>query len=120
MSDNSTEKLAIGFEPKPDGHRWVYVELVKYGPPYPRWIPAFRDLYRIIQAIAECEDEKYPPPANGRFQLIQFLRDCVRESDWPTLAARYKIPERRGGVVVNSNGAKLVELTADQIRFRFE
>jgi hypothetical protein len=106
-ANNSTRKLAIGFSTKPDGSRWVYADLVKYGPPHPRWIPSFLDLHRIIQAIAECEDARYPPPAQGRGKLADFLRACVWEADFNTIAEYHKIPERDGDRVVNTNGARL-------------
>jgi len=105
--NNSTRKMGIGFYTKPDGSTWVYADFIKYGPPYPRWIPSFLDLHRIIQAIAECEDRKYPPPAQGRGKLVAFLRDCVWETDFNTIAEYHKIPERDGDRVVNTNGAKL-------------
>jgi hypothetical protein len=108
MSDNnSTRKLDVGFFRKPDGARWVYVDLLKYGPPHTRFIVSFRDLHRIIQALAVCEDEKYPPPAKGRIRLLKFLRDAVREHDFDKLAAKYKIPERDRDTVINTNGAIL-------------
>lgn len=107
MSDNnSTRKMDVGFIKKPDGKRWVYVDLIKYGPPpYPRWIPAFLDLHRIIQAIAECEDERYPPPLKGRNKLIDFLVDAVRETDFKVIARKYQIPIRDGDRVIETNGA---------------
>lgn len=108
MSDNnSTRKLDVGFFRKADGARWVYVDLLKYGRPYPRFIPSFRDLHRMIQAIAECEDERYPPPAKGRGRLLEFLRDAVQETDFDVIAVRYQIPERVGDQVVKTNGARV-------------
>ncbi len=109
MSDNnSTRKLDVGFWAKPGGGRWVYVDLLKYGgPPFPRFIPSFLDLHRIIQAIAECEDERYPPPAKGRLRLLEFLRDAVTVKDFQALAIKYQIPERDRDRVVNTNGASV-------------
>jgi hypothetical protein len=72
-----------------------------------RWIPALRDLHRVIQCIAACEDLRYPFPAKGRSHLVDFLRDAVRCTDWESLARKYRIPERDGDRVVNSNGADL-------------
>lgn len=122
--NNSTRKIDVGFYKKPDGSRWVYVDLLKYGPPpYPRMILSFLDLHRIIRAIAECEDEKYPPPAKGRWRLLEFLGDSIREHDFGKLATKYKIPERDGDKVVNANGAKITPrdkvkpLTAADIPF---
>jgi hypothetical protein len=60
--------------------------------------------------------------------LEDFFKDAVRarnETMWPELARKYKIPIRRGDVVVKTNGARLGahasepllkrELTADDI-----
>ncbi len=108
--NNSTRKLDVGFVDKPDGSRWVYVDLLKWGEAgrRPRWIPSFLDLHRIIQAIAICEDEKYPPPNYaGRGRVVSFLRDAVYESNFNQLAKKYQIPERDGDQVVATNGAKL-------------
>lgn len=105
--NNSTSKLGVEFFRKADGSRWVKVLLLKYGPPCPIFIPSFCDLHRIVQALAVCEDEKYPPPAKGRIRLIEFLRDAVREEDFASLARKYKIPERSGDNVINMNGADL-------------
>jgi hypothetical protein len=113
--DNSTSKIAIGFFPKPDGTRWIYLELLKYGPPHPQLIPSLRDLHRVIQALAICEDEKYPPPARGRGLLVDFLRDAVNCRDWPALVRKYKIPDREGDRVVNANGASLGAHASDPL-----
>jgi hypothetical protein len=97
MSDNSRRKLEVGIYKKADGAPWVYVDLLKWarGGTAPRMIPSFRDLHRIIRAIAKCEDESYPPPAKGRTRLAEFLH----------LAVKYKIPDRDGDRIVNTNGA---------------
>jgi len=107
---NSVSKLAIGYFPKPDGSRWVYADLLKYPTPHPRLIVALHDMFRIVQALAVCEDEKYPLPARGRSMLVDFFRDAVHapnDAAWPMLARKYKIPIRRGDQVVNTNGARL-------------
>jgi len=105
--NNSTRKMDIEFFDKPDGSRWIRVLLLKYGLPRPSLVPSLLDLHRILQALAVCEDEKYPPPAKGRTFLVEFLQDAVREPDWSVLARKYKIPDRDGDRVVNSNGAAL-------------
>jgi hypothetical protein len=125
--NNSTRKLGIEVVVKPDGAKWIDVLLLKYGPPHPRFRPSFLDLHRILQALAVCEDEKYPWPQRGRHKLADFLRDAVVCRDFNKLAARYNIPERDRDVVVNPNGAKLspptleseptLPLTADDIRW---
>lgn len=104
--DNSTSKFDITFFRKEDGSKWVRVELLKYGARRPSLVPSFLDLHRIIQAIAECEDESYPPPRyKGRGRLAEFLVDAVRERDFGVLAMRYQIPERDRDRVVKTNGA---------------
>lgn len=107
MKNNSTQKMNVGFRRKPDGNRWVYIELIKYPPPYPTLIPSFLDLHRIIQAIADCEDERYPPPQSGRTKLAKFLYDAAVTKDFSELARKYQIPIRSGDVVVQDNGAKV-------------
>jgi hypothetical protein len=99
--------LEVGIYKKADGAPWVYVDLLKWarGGTAPRMIPSFRDLHRIIRAIAKCEDESYPPPAKGRTRLAEFLHDAVYEQDFQRLAVKYKIPDRDGDRIVNTNGA---------------
>lgn len=111
--NNSTKKLAIGVNPnaKGLGKPWAYVKLLKYerpGVPAPMFLPSFRDLWRMIQAIAHCEDKRYPPPASGRSKLAAFLSDAVHaltEDDFAQLQRKYQIPERDGAHVVKTNGA---------------
>ena len=104
--DNSTPKFDITFFRKDDGSKWMRVELLKYGARRPTLVPSFLDLWRIIQAIAECEDESYPPPRyKGRGRLAEFLHDAVHEKDFRVLAQRYQIPERDRDRVVKTNGA---------------
>ena len=111
----SGNKLDIRKFPKGDGSNWIDVLLKKWTRPgerVPSFIPTLCDLHRIIQAIAECEDEKYPPPAKGRTKLAEFLYDAAREPDWATLARKYNIPERdETGRVIATNGADLRRVT---------
>lgn len=112
VEKNSIQKLDVGFYRKEDGSRWVYVDLLKYAqrpnpPLHPRLIPSFWDIRRIVLAIGDCEDEKYPPPANGKWQLLNFLRDAMQGMSPADLARKYKIPERDGDEVTNTNGAKI-------------
>ena len=115
MSDdnNSTRKLRVYLIPKADGRRWVGCEFLKWGTPgnHPQWIPAFHDMHRILRAMAECEDESYPPAKGfaGRRRLGDFLKDVVYEPDFNTLAVRYQIPERDRDQVVRTNGARARE-----------
>lgn len=116
--NNSTRKLAIEEFVKDDGTLWIRVLLLKYGEPrhgaVPQFIPSLLDLYRILQAMAKCEDLKYPKPHQlGRYKLLNFLIDTIKNrDDWATLAKRYQIPERDGDVVINTNGASLNEKPA--------
>lgn len=102
--NNSTRKFGVEFFRKPDGALWVRC---RFCATPTIWIPAFRDLHRVIQAIALCEDDKYPPPAKGRNQLVPFLQDLVRDPQWARIASKYRIPERQRDVVTNANGADL-------------
>lgn len=116
----SRAKLEIRKVQKSDGYNWIEILLLKWGRPgdkIPSFLPSLCDLHRVIQAIAECEDEKYPPPAKGRVKLIEFLRDAVRESNWATLARKHKIPDRdEHGRVVNTNGADIGRVAANTRR----
>ena len=59
-----------------------------------QWIPSFEDLFRIIQAICNCEDKKYPN-GKGRNMVRDFLWDaCIPDGDWETLRQQYQIPVR--------------------------
>ena len=102
---NSRKKMDVVVKPTKFGKDWAVVTL-KNGNSF---MPSFEDLHRIIQAIAFCEDRKYPNGA-GRIKLAQFLFDCVMEENFINLAKEYNIPIRCGNIVVNSNGAKLKSL----------
>lgn len=88
----SEEKMSVVAKPfdKYGGKHWVMVTFNKL-----EWVPSFRDLFRIIQAICHCEDEKYPPPAKGRKMVAEFLAECVRrDADWNDIRDRFGIPDR--------------------------
>jgi hypothetical protein len=70
----SKDKLAVTVKKMPEygGKLWAYVDF------YHRdnsWIPSFEDLFRIVQALCYCEDNKYPN-GRGRFMVRDFLKDC--------------------------------------------
>jgi hypothetical protein len=113
ITNNSKHKLNVEVFKKPDGFDWVIVTLLKYGSAEARFIPSFCDLWRIIQAIGYCEDRKYPPPANGRYQLAAFLTDAVHIRDFAVLASKYQIPERDGDQVTNPNGSRVKPSTTE-------
>jgi len=131
QDNNSTRKLQIVKRRKPDGSSWIEVLLLrfaKHGEVIPCFQPSFLDLFRIVRAICDCEDEKYPPPQfQGRYKVLDFLRDAIMarsDDDFNALALKYRIPERAGGEVIATNGAKLkdgdpagVPLTAADIRW---
>lgn len=87
--------------------KWVRVRL-KDG--RQSFFPSFEDLWRMIQAIAECEDEKYPN-GSGRFQLFAFLHDCVGRKSWERLRAEHKIPDR------GFRSVDKLEITIEEIDF---
>lgn len=104
MCSNSIKKMEVKATknlPFATGKRWVRVKFAGTGQ---EWIPSFEDLHRIVQAICHCEDEKYPNGL-GRGMVAQFLVDAVYETDFNNLAKSYKIPQRCGDKVINSNGA---------------
>lgn len=87
----SAEKMKVIVKPM-NGKSWVEVRFLRKGK---SWIPSFEDLFRIIQAICHCEDEKYLPPNKGRDMVKEFLSDCCQKGvDWNWLAEEYKIPLR--------------------------
>ena len=55
---NSTDKMRVEVVPTNygDGKQWVKVTLLRSR----SFLPSFEDLFRIIQAICFCENEKYP------------------------------------------------------------
>lgn len=76
---------------------WVWVRMKKSR----KWIPSFEDVFRIVRAICECEDEKYPN-GKGSEMVAEFLVDCCKhhpsevsdEMVWRWLVLKYQIPER--------------------------
>lgn len=107
MCSNSERKmrvLATRNLPFKVGKRWVKVELKNGGV----LIPSFEDLFRIIQAVCFCEDEKYPT-GEGRAMVAKFLQDCTSAADFNQLALKYKIPTRCQEKIINPNGAKINE-----------
>ena len=103
---NSTDKMDVVVTKKmPWGEKkeWVKVSFKKFDT---WWIPSFEDLYRIIRAIAHCEDRKYPN-GKGKDMVADFLRDSVYFDDFDELMKKYQIPERDGAIVINDNGAKV-------------
>lgn len=94
----SRDKMKVAAKPfdKYGGKHWVKVDFKTTS-----WVPSFEDLFRIIQAICHCEDEKYPN-GKGRQMVREFLWDaCETPGDghslnelWMGLKAEYKIPNR--------------------------
>ena len=79
-----------------DNKLWVFVRFQRYGEDRD-WIPSFEDLFRIIQAICYCEDDKYPN-GKGREMVREFLeRCCDREVAWEALREEFEIPDRARG-----------------------
>ena len=74
------------------GKRWVWVKL--WDNDACTWIPSFEDLFRIIQAVCHCEDEKYPR-GEGRGMVRRILHDCCEsDASWELLKQKYQIPTR--------------------------
>jgi hypothetical protein len=83
----------------------VIVEPMKFGDTTKEWvrvrhkngfqfIPSFEDLYRIVRAICECEDKKYPN-GRGREMVADFLIDsCDPDTSFEYLVVKYSIPMR--------------------------
>lgn len=95
--------MDVEFTTKADGSPWVIVKLKRS-----QWFqPSFEDLHRIIRAICECEDKKYPPPAEGRDFVTRILMAMPYTESWDELARDFKIPIREGNQIVKTNGANL-------------
>jgi len=91
----SKDKLEVTLREMPQfgNKKWVRVRHKQTGFAF---IPSFEDLFRIIQAICECEDEKYPSPnQEGREMVRRFLWDaCDEEITFEQLLLNYEIPMR--------------------------
>lgn len=93
----SKEKFSLIKIKKENGH-WVKLCLKwwhgKSSRGQPSLTPSLEDLYRIIRAICECEDEKYPD-GRGRYMFQDFLQACcVLGMTWEELSKIYLLPER--------------------------
>jgi len=106
---NSTDKMDVEVVETDWGKNWVRVTLLRSK----SFFPSFEDLYRIINAICECEDKKYPN-GQGRKMVANFLRDCCNVDDYQALAKQYNLPVRKGTEVVNTNGANVTVSSASQ------
>ena len=63
----------------------------------PRWVPSFEDIFHILRALAECEDEQYPYPARGRWKIKDFVSDSLRpDATWEEIRQKHYIPNRDG------------------------
>lgn len=92
--------MRVSVGPTKWGKKWVKVQLL-----YSRmFMPSFEDLFRIIQAVSYCEEEKYPN-GKGKDFVAEFLRDCVYAKSFEELAERYRIPYRCGEKVIDRRGA---------------
>lgn len=85
----SKEKLSVEIKDSPWGKQWVRVELLKSRV----FWPSFEDLFRIVTAICDCEDRKYPGGV-GRDMVADFLVDACYCDDFEELRDRYGIPVR--------------------------
>lgn len=73
------------------------------------WYPSFEDLFRLVEAVAICEDMKYPA-GSGRGMVFAFLRRMGEQGyrpDYDSLAAEFKIPtrQRNGAAIAPTNGS---------------
>jgi hypothetical protein len=89
----SEQKLDVIIEPMKFGDKSKMWVRVRHKNGF-QFIPSFEDLYRIIQAICECEDSKYPN-GQGRAKVQDFLWDsCEKDIGFSYLALKYEIPIR--------------------------
>lgn len=93
----SEQKLAVAVEDVDFAgtgktKKWVKVTLLggRRG-----FYPSFEDLFRIIQPICDCEDDKYPS-GEGRRMVARFLVDCCRPGAvFANLREKYRVPVRK-------------------------
>ena len=85
----SEQKMSVVVRDSPWGKQWVCCELLKSR----TFWPSFEDLFRIVHAICECEDVKYPG-GRGRDMVADFLADACYCDDFEILRDRYGIPAR--------------------------
>ena len=88
----SEEKFALKTKPM-YGKEWIVIEF----PNGTTWIPSFEDMVRIWRAIGELEDIAYPPPARGRWYMVDLLRDAFQDmgKSWEELSKDFKVPIRK-------------------------
>jgi hypothetical protein len=95
-----SDKFVIHMEQmsKYGGKTWVRVEF-----PHEDWIPSFYDLLRIIQAVAKCEEEKYPY-GEGKKMVADICYEAASKLNATpeSLVNKYKVPNR------NSDTRKLL------------
>lgn len=92
MRSQDKFELYITEMPQYENKEWVKIKFRNHYDG--TWIPSFEDLERIIRAICECEDRKYPN-GKGRKMVLEFLHDVVKTNfNWEALAYKYKIPLR--------------------------
>ena len=73
------------------------------------------DLYRIVRAIANCEDDRYPRSEGyrGAAMVTDFLRDAVDGVPWLRLVVKYKLDNGRGMDVSEQK----LEVTVEDMEF---
>jgi hypothetical protein len=116
MTEN--ERISIGKfaieQTTENGKLWIYVRFHSSGQ---RWKPSFADLWRILEALAICEEIKYPSRNGyaGGMRVWEFVEAACevarRGGSYEELARLFNIPERtKDGVIVRTNGARLPTL----------
>jgi hypothetical protein len=101
----SRDKFRLEWFTKDDGHRWVRVVFSSCNL---TWVPSLADLWRILKAVGICEDEKYPPPKQGRYKFARFVFDAATGSSFEELQQKHRIPDRdAAGRVIDAHGANL-------------
>lgn len=82
------------------GKRWVEVFFADLeGNDIGEWTPSLIEMCKILRAIADCEEEKYPQHDGfkGRRKAAEiFFRAAnATEVDWEALRIEFEIPDRR-------------------------
>ena len=106
--------LTLQEHDKSDGARTAYWISVVFDSP-DEWFPRFRDVARIVGAIAGCEEEKYkyvdgqPTKARGAEMVRDLLNEVINEAKhagasvwldddvfdtiWARLRTKYRLPQ---------------------------
>lgn len=95
----SKDKLEVVIRQMPQfGNKWW--ALVRFRKTSLEWVPSFEDLFRIVKAIADCEDRKYPRTEGYEgYRKVQKIMcaACEPRTVWERVRDQFEIPNRDEG-----------------------